>query len=156
ERHAELEARVRPEVELVDLARSTEAIDFKDCRELLAGEQIGRLGVIVDGRPEIFPVNYGLDGDGIVFRTNQGRKMLGLPGDVVFEVDRIDLKERSGWSVIVHGRAEDISQFDSPRLRERAGTPWTGPKDILVRISPTLVTGRRVHAVPASPEVEAP
>ena len=130
-------------MDLIDLSTSTEPIGFKDCRQLLAGERIGRLGVVVDGRPEIFPVNYGLDGDGIVFRTDQGRKMLGLTGEVVFEVDRIDVADRSGWSVVVHGRAEDISQFDSPRLRERAQTPWTGPKDILVRISPTVVTGRR-------------
>ncbi|HXY45641.1 MAG TPA: pyridoxamine 5'-phosphate oxidase family protein [Acidimicrobiales bacterium] len=143
-------------MELVDLGRSMEPIDFKECYALLAGERIGRLGVVVDGRPEIFPVNYGLDGDGIVFRTNQGRKMLGLPGDVVFEVDRIEVADRSGWSVIVHGRAEDISQFDSPRLRERAEIPWTGPKDILVRISPSLITGRRVRAVPAAPEAGAP
>jgi len=143
-------------MDLIDLSTSTEPIGFKDCRQLLAGERIGRLGVVVDGRPEIFPVNYGLDGDGIIFRTNQGRKMLGLTGEVVFEVDRIDVADRSGWSVVVHGRAEDISQFDSPRLRERAQTPWTGPKDILVRISPTVVTGRRVRAVPAGPAAEGP
>ena len=139
--------RVRFEVDLVDLSTGTEAIDFQGCRELLASEHVGRLGVVVDGRPEIFPVNYGLDGDGIVFRTNQGRKMLGLSGEVVFEVDRINLEERSGWSVVVHGRAEDITHFDGPRLRERAETPWSGPKAILVRISPVLVTGRRVHRV---------
>ncbi|MGO8875786.1 MAG: pyridoxamine 5'-phosphate oxidase family protein [Acidimicrobiales bacterium] len=138
-------------MDLVELNMSTEAIDFKDCRQLLAGERIGRLGVVVDGRPEIFPVNYGMDGDGIVFRTNQGRKMLGLSGEVVFEVDRIDPEGRSGWSVVVHGRAEDITHFDGPRLRERAETPWSGPKDILVRISPLVVTGRRVHAGPLPP-----
>ena len=80
-----------------------------------------------------------------MFRTNQGRKMLGLSGEVVFEVDRINLEERSGWSVVVHGRAENITHFDGPRLREQAETPWSGPKAILVRISPVLVTGRRVH-----------
>lgn len=133
-------------MDLVDLAKGTEELDLKDCRRLLAEEHIGRLAVVVDGRPEIFPVNYGIDGDGIVFRTNQGRKLLGLAGEVAFEVDRIDPVGRSGWSVVVHGRAEDITKFDGPRLREQAETPWAGRKDVLIRISPVLVTGRRVCA----------
>jgi nitroimidazol reductase NimA-like FMN-containing flavoprotein (pyridoxamine 5'-phosphate oxidase superfamily) len=143
-------------MDLVDLV-GAEAIEYKDCRELLASQQIGRLGVVVDGRPEIFPVNYGVDGDGIVFRTSQGSKMRGvLSGDVVFEVDRISPEDRSGWSIVVHGRADDISRFDSPQLREKAETPWTGPKDILVRIALKGVTGRRVRAAQAPPEADSP
>jgi len=46
--------------------------------------------------------------------------------------------------VVVHGRAEDISHFDGPVLRARADVPWTGPKDALLRIAMTSVTGRRV------------
>jgi len=138
-------------MDLVDLTAGSEVLDFADCRRLLEGERIGRLGVVVGGRPEIFPVNYGLDGDGIVFRTNPGRKVLGLSNEVVFEVDHIDPDCRSGWSVVVHGRAEDISRFDSPRLRERADVPWAGPKQLLFRISPTLVTGRRVGLPTTAP-----
>jgi nitroimidazol reductase NimA-like FMN-containing flavoprotein (pyridoxamine 5'-phosphate oxidase superfamily) len=143
-------------MDLVDLV-GAESIDYKDCRELLASQQIGRLGVVVDGRPEIFPVNYGLDGDGIVFRTGQGTKMRGvLSGEVVFEVDRINPEDRSGWSIVVHGRADDISRFDSPQLRERAETPWTGPKGVLVRIALEGVTGRRVRAAQAQPKADSP
>ena len=132
-------------MKLFDLSGGTEILSYEECRELLLGERVGRLGVIVDGRPEIFPVNYGMDGDGIVFRSNRGRKMTGaLLGEVVFEVDRIDLDARSGWSVVVHGRAEDISHFDGPGFRARAEVPWTGPKDALVRIELASVTGRRV------------
>ena len=132
-------------MELIDLMAGTEVLEYKDCRELLAGEQVGRVAVIVDGAPDIFPVNYGVDGNGIVFRTNPGRKMRGLTaGEVAFEVDHLDFGTRSGWSVVVHGRAEDITMFDSPALRERTGTPWAGEKEHLVRIRPTLMTGRRV------------
>jgi uncharacterized protein len=134
---------------LLDLSGGTEIISYEECRELLRHESVGRLGVVVDGRPEIFPVNYGLDGDGIVFRSNRGRKLTGaLLGDVVFEVDSIDVESRSGWSVIVHGRAHDISQFDGPALSAQLETPWTGTKEALVRISAESVTGRRV--TPAS------
>jgi nitroimidazol reductase NimA-like FMN-containing flavoprotein (pyridoxamine 5'-phosphate oxidase superfamily) len=132
---------------LLDFSGGTELIPYEECRQLLSGERVGRLVIMVDGRPEIFPVNYGLDGDGILFRSNRGRKLTGaLLGEVVFEVDRINVEARSGWSIVVHGRAQDISQFDGPSLRVQAELSWTGPKDALVRISLESLTGRRVTA----------
>jgi nitroimidazol reductase NimA-like FMN-containing flavoprotein (pyridoxamine 5'-phosphate oxidase superfamily) len=38
-------------------------LDPDDCAELLASSTLGRLGVLVDGRPEIFPVNHAVQGD---------------------------------------------------------------------------------------------
>jgi nitroimidazol reductase NimA-like FMN-containing flavoprotein (pyridoxamine 5'-phosphate oxidase superfamily) len=128
----------------IDLLGGTEIVAEDECWDLLAAERIGRVAVEVGGQLDIFPVNYGLDGDGIVFRTNAGRKMTGaLTGDVAFEVDDIDPVAKAGWSVVVHGTARDISDFDGPE-RVRAAQPWTGPKDFLVRISPRSISGRRV------------
>lgn len=138
---------------LVDLSGRTEIISYGECRELLRGEQVGRLVVVVEGRPDIFPVNYGMDGDGILFRSNNGRKLAGaLLGEVTFEVDRVDVESRSGWSVVIHGRAEDVSHFDGPSLRAKADTSWTGPKDALIRIRSESTTGRRL----TGPAVERP
>ena len=48
------------------------------------------------GQVDIFPVNYGLDGDGILFRSNAGRKMSGAgSSEVAFEVDNIDTQAKS-------------------------------------------------------------
>jgi hypothetical protein len=33
--------------------------------------------VVVAGRPEIFPVNYVVDGDEVMFRTDAGTKLAG-------------------------------------------------------------------------------
>ena len=33
---------------------------------------VGRLGLLVDGRPEVLPVNYALDGETVLFRTAEG------------------------------------------------------------------------------------
>lgn len=132
-------------MDLVDLSGGTEIISYEECRRLLRSQSVGRLGVVVDGRAEIFPVNYGLDGDGILFRSNRGTKVAGaVLGDLVFEVDSIDVDARSGWSVVVHGRGEDISHFDGAALKGRAEVPWTGPKGSLIRITLESVTGRRV------------
>lgn len=132
----------------LDLLGGTEILPDQDCWDLLGTESVGRLAVALDGQIEIFPVNYGLDGDGIVFRTNAGRKMFWATGsEVAFEVDSLDKRTRSGWSVVVHGTARDITRFDAPE-RQAAARPWTGAKDFLVRIAPRSITGRRVVAGP--------
>ena len=43
------------------------------CWELLASVPVGRVGVINDSAPEIYPVNHAVDGQTIVFRTDPGR-----------------------------------------------------------------------------------
>lgn len=47
-------------------------LDRDQCLRLLADDEIGRLAVIAGNTPAIFPVNYALDGDTIVFRTDPG------------------------------------------------------------------------------------
>ena len=48
----------------IDIART-------ECEDLLAAATLGRLGVVVDGRPEIFPVNHVYDRESgcVVFPT---------------------------------------------------------------------------------------
>jgi nitroimidazol reductase NimA-like FMN-containing flavoprotein (pyridoxamine 5'-phosphate oxidase superfamily) len=128
----------------IDLLGGTEILSEEDCWDLLAMESVGRVAVAFGGQVDIFPVNYGLDGTGILFRTNAGRKMNGaLSGEVAFEVDNIDPIAKAGWSVVVHGEARDITRFDGPE-RQRAAQAWTGPKDFIFRIAPRSITGRRV------------
>jgi nitroimidazol reductase NimA-like FMN-containing flavoprotein (pyridoxamine 5'-phosphate oxidase superfamily) len=131
----------------IDSIGGTEVITEADCWDLLETQQIGRVAVWYGGQVEIFPVNYGLDADGILFRTNAGRKMTGASsGEVAFEVDEIDPRRKTGWSVVIHGQAREITVYDGPE-RQRAAQPWTGSKDFLFRITPRSVTGRR--AAPA-------
>jgi nitroimidazol reductase NimA-like FMN-containing flavoprotein (pyridoxamine 5'-phosphate oxidase superfamily) len=127
----------------------------EQCLELLADEYVGRLAVIVGGRPEVFPVNYVLDGDAIVFRTNPGTKLAGTTqGEVAFEVDQLHHPTRSGWSVVVHGVAQEVTGLDRPDLLERLialplGVWAGGDRPHLVRIAPREMTGRRVGPDPA-------
>lgn len=128
----------------IDSIGGTEIIAEAACWELLDTRQIGRIAVCYGGQVDIFPVNYGLDGDGIVFRTNAGRKMRAAEGgEVAFEVDHIDPQAKTGWSVVIHGQARDITPYDGLQ-RQRAAQPWTGSKDFLIRITPRSITGRRV------------
>ena len=63
-------------------ARSTrfEPLDRVRCLQLLSEHNLGRLAVVISGQPLIFPVNYTLDGDAVVFRTDPGNKLRGAIG----------------------------------------------------------------------------
>jgi nitroimidazol reductase NimA-like FMN-containing flavoprotein (pyridoxamine 5'-phosphate oxidase superfamily) len=119
-----------------------------ECWRLLGTEPVGRLGVLVDSAPEIYPVNHAVDGESIVFRTDPGSKLRGLDRSpsVCFEVDEMDVTTSSGWSVLVKGRAIEIT--DPVELRKARELPlrfWvSGEKGHWVRIVPIEVTGRRI------------
>lgn len=122
-------------------------IDKGECLELLRSEQVGRIGVVVDGLPEIFPVNYSLDAsDSVVFRTAIGSKLpAAVNHQVVFEVDQFDRNWRTGWSVIVHGVAQ---QTQSIKEGEHVLVSWRNDTPYLVRISQQSLTGRRIERHP--------
>ena len=56
-------------------ASTLRQLSTEDCYRLLGSHQIGRLGVNADRYPLIFPVNYAMDGDVVVIRTNAGLKL---------------------------------------------------------------------------------
>ncbi|MGQ0824487.1 MAG: pyridoxamine 5'-phosphate oxidase family protein [Actinomycetota bacterium] len=124
-------------------------ISVTECRALLATEEIGRLAVVAGGGPHVVPVNYVFDGRAIVFRTETGTK-LDAAGHVpaAFEVDSFDRERRTGWSVVVHGRLEEIDRYRGPafeRVQQLPVEPWAGgEKAHWVRLVATSVTGRRV------------
>src|SRR5262249_27002799 len=77
---------------------------------LVHSRRVGRLGFVADGQPLIFPVNYAVDGETIVFRTDPGTKLDSAPlTKVAFEVDDIDETNGEGWDVLIQGRADDIT-----------------------------------------------
>lgn len=124
-------------------------IDHDQCLALLAGDEVGRLAV-VDGRtPAIFPVNYILDGNDIVLRTDPGTKLdTGPRSRACFEIDRFDRSTRTGWSVVATGRLEEVTEYDTRtwrRVHELPVNPWAGgQKDHWMRLVCERVTGRRV------------
>jgi nitroimidazol reductase NimA-like FMN-containing flavoprotein (pyridoxamine 5'-phosphate oxidase superfamily) len=119
-----------------------ELLDRAECDRLLGTQHVGRLAIVINGQPLIFPVNYAMLDGAVVFRTARGTKLFGAVGHpVAFEIDGTDPIYHSGWSVLVVGKAEEC--------RPRAGSlplrPWSeAPKDHFVRIRPQAVTGRRI------------
>lgn len=117
-----------------------------ECWDLLPTSDLGRLAVSVGGAPDIFPVNYVVDGRSLLFRTAEGTKLLELTinSTVAFEADGWD--DDTAWSVVARGNArvlelqDEIFRADTLPLR-----PWTPTlKYRYVRITPDVVTGRRI------------
>jgi nitroimidazol reductase NimA-like FMN-containing flavoprotein (pyridoxamine 5'-phosphate oxidase superfamily) len=124
-----------------------------ECVELLAGTPMGRLGVIVDGRPEIFPVNhvYDRETDCVVFPTNERTKLhaaLDWPW-VAYEIDGVEPGDGGGWSVSLVGRAEEITDLaEIQRNAKNRHVLWAaGNTAHWMRIVPNKMTGRRISAV---------
>jgi hypothetical protein len=123
-------------------------LSTEECYELLASRPVGRIAFVVGDSPIVLPVNHTVDGDDIVFRTSPrtelGRRM--IRGRVAFEVDDFDEFNQSGWSVLFQGSVEyDDSDVPWPEDQSR---PWAeGVRNLVVRIRPRLVTGRRLMGV---------
>jgi nitroimidazol reductase NimA-like FMN-containing flavoprotein (pyridoxamine 5'-phosphate oxidase superfamily) len=130
--------------------RVYEELSVGECLELLGAHHFGRIAVVVDEHPIVFPVNYALEGDSVVFRTAPGTKLSGAAlGHVAFEIDGVDETTQTGWSVIVQGVGNDITTTldeHSERLRALELQPWVpGEHAHWVGIVAQSVTGRRLR-----------
>jgi uncharacterized protein len=121
-----------------------------ECFALLSGEHLGRVAVVDDQGPVVFPVNFVLDRHMVVFRTDEGTKLdaAARGSRVAFEIDGTDEAARTGWSVVVRGEATEVTDpAELARLRKLRLSPWApGTKARYVRILPAKLTGRRILA----------
>lgn len=130
-----------PQVRWQELTKS-------ECFELLAREYLGRVAVVDDRGPVVFPVNFVLDRHMVVLRTDDGTKLdAAVRGSrVAFEIDGTDAAAHTGWSVVVRGEAVEVTDpAEVARLRRLPLRPWApGTKGHYVRILPAVLTGRRI------------
>ena len=126
-------------------------ITREECMRLLAATSVGRVVAASPGAPPLIrPVVYTFDDatQSIVFRSAEGSKLASLLGAdrVAFEIDGVDPVDQLGWSVIVTGPVEEITASAERARADRVGPrPWvTGHLAHLLRIRPTVVSGRRI------------
>ena len=118
-----------------------------ECRQLMLGTSVGRVVFLDDVGPAALPVNFVLDGSAVLFRTSPHNSLARhLEGaNVAFEVDDFDDYTQSGWSVLVRGVASYVPPGELPDDEEGQPYPWAdGIRTLVVRITPDLVTGRRL------------
>jgi len=124
------------------------ALTQTECESLLEANRWGRLAVTVHEHPEIFPVNYAMDGRRIVFRVDRGTKLASMRRHHVasFQIDHVDEEEHTGWSVMAVGPVSEIfSEEEITRLEGLGLEPWVvGESTHWMRLSPHHLSGRRI------------
>ena len=125
-----------------------EILPFGRCLQLLATAPVGRVSFLADGEIVVLPVNHVVDGQDPVFCTASGSKLsaAGEQNLVAFEADEYDKRTRSGWSVLVNGRAQAVcEEAEIQRLNHLGLHPWVTAVDrpFWIRIRPASISGRQ-------------
>ena len=129
--------------------RGLEILTRTECDDLLAQGKIGRIGLQVAGETLVLPVLYCYLKGAVAFRTAPGEKLdsAWVKAPASFEIDEWDVAQRTGWSVLVKGRFEEVSDPEEVAALDRSGLEsWTPEVShtTWVRITPTTITGRRI------------
>jgi len=133
--------------------RVFEELDEEQCLALIAPGGIGRIAYASRFGPAVLPVNYTLQDGSIVFRTARRSPLdedlrTGITGAdyrVAFEIDHIDPAGRQGWSVLIQGPAHLVTDPREEAVLGSIVESWApGDRELLIRISLTRITGRRI------------
>jgi nitroimidazol reductase NimA-like FMN-containing flavoprotein (pyridoxamine 5'-phosphate oxidase superfamily) len=119
----------------------------EECLTALRAHRVGRVSVTHQALPVIVPVNYILDGQGLVFRTrSDGFLAAACHSNVIaFEIDDLADDGSYGWSVLVVGVADGLSGAEAVRATGLGLASAAGDdRDHFVRVSIGQLTGRRV------------
>jgi uncharacterized protein len=128
-------------------------LDRVECMALLAGARIGRVALSIGALPTVRTVRFAVADAAIVFRAAPNSHLLrAAAGAVVaFHADHYDEQAGDGWSVVAHGRCEEISNVDAlTSLRALPLDPWadTPTGDHFLRIPIVMISGERVRWIP--------
>lgn len=132
----------------LDITTELQEISETECLRLLRRHSLGRIALVVDEKPQIFPVNYALQDRIIVFRTAPGTKLSYAPSsNVAFEIDEYNSESGVGWSVVVQGVAQDATTaLDDISWTARGANPHPvapGVRTHRIAIDSQKITGRQ-------------
>lgn len=119
------------------------SLTTQDSYRRLAGVSVGRIAFTMMALPVIRPVNHLVHDDDVIIRGHADAALITAVGQVVaYEADTIDPATRSGWSVLVTGKATLVSDPRELEWFRNALRPWY-PREAqhVMRIRPGIVTG---------------
>jgi uncharacterized protein len=135
-------------------SRELGALTVDECLRMLDTVPIGRMVFTEGPLPAVHPVNFLRHGNSIIVRTGPGSKLdAARRGDLIaFEADRVDPDSRTGWSVLVVGRAEVVNDIEQlVAVLDSAHRPWVrGRGAHVLRITAQRITGRRLELDPVA------
>lgn len=125
-------------------------LPYRTCRDLLHQAVVGRVAICTPAGPRIFPINFRVDGESVVFRTTPFSALAthGRRARLAFEVDHLDHEYKTAWSVVALGRAEMIEDPEElASLRAGDPSPWAGgDRHLHLRLRWDELSGRRIGA----------
>lgn len=133
----------------------TEELAETESLRLFAAAPVARLVVSVADVIDIYPVTATVFGGDVLFRTAPGSKLAGLAANASVLLEADEFGQQVSWSVVVRGLARRIGDREEleaiePILRD----PFAGGrKEVVVRVTPTSVTGRLVERAPLETDV---
>ncbi len=127
--------------------RELQRLTRTESMRLLSSVSLGRAVFTSRALPAIRPVNHVVEDDAVIVRTDLGSALAGAvlraPQVVVaYEADVIDPATHLGWSVVVTGMADVVTDPAELARYAQLPQPWTTrPTDCVIRIRCDLVTG---------------
>lgn len=124
-----------------------------ECLSLLGSVPIGRVVFTAGALPGVRLASHLADGGQIVIHAGLGSAVSPGPdgtGPVLaYEADQVDAAGRTGWSVVVVGRASLVTDEElAARYRESLGPAWVdGQASQVITITPELVSGYLINSV---------
>ena len=126
---------------------SLELVSHTECVQLLTRAQVGRVVFTVAALPAVIPVTFAVLDDAVVMCTAADTRLAAAAdgGVLAFEIDEMDPRSRTGWSVVVTGVAELVTDSLTRSRVHGMVAPWApGQHDIFIRVPLTVVSGRRI------------
>jgi Pyridoxamine 5'-phosphate oxidase len=130
--------------------RQMETLTRDESLYLLGSVPLGRVVFTHLALPAIRPVYHLVEGDQIIIRAHLGAAITADDGPaggtvVAYEADMINPLDHLGWSVIVVGRARNVSDAEADSRYRQALPQWTaGSPDDIIIIQADLVDGFRL------------
>jgi nitroimidazol reductase NimA-like FMN-containing flavoprotein (pyridoxamine 5'-phosphate oxidase superfamily) len=128
-------------------------LSYAECRALLVRQETGRVAVATPDGPHIIPINYSVVDEAIIFRTTPFSVLAtyGRNVKLAFEVDHFRDEQQFGWSVVVRGRADVVTDATAlAHIRQIwPPYPWAdGARNLHFRLPFHELTGRTVGHIP--------
>lgn len=125
-----------------------EEVTREECLSLLNTGRVGRIGVSIDSLPAIIPVNFIAIAGSLIFRcAGTSRLFRASHGSVLaFEVDDYDTEGSFGWSVLVRGFSQEITDEEELGIARSLwleAWPLGERADRYIALPLTVVSGRR-------------
>lgn len=126
-----------------------EVLDEDECWALLASVRVARVGILVDDRIDVLPINHTVVDGHIAWLSAAGTKLgvAAAEAPIALEADQIEEESKRGWSVLVHGTARIVTDEDlKQRLFDAETTPWSAAdqRTIWIEVANPTLSGRRV------------